>query len=198
MVGGLVENQQLDMPDPIFGLPFRRLMLTLGATELLAAFLCLFTGKKTLSLGLVIWLSINFMVYRIALWNMGWHRSCGLLIDPLRLSLATTDLIFSLSSTFLLVGSITALWLEHRKLQASESLKISCHSCGGHIKFAIQNLGQKIPCPHCQTTITLRKPENLKMACFFCKKRIEFPAHALHQKISCPHCKMDITLKESA
>ena len=63
-----------------------------------------------------------------------------------------------------------------------KSLKMSCSSCGGHIKFAVQNLGQRIACPHCQTAITLRQPENLKMSCFFCKGHIEFPSHALGQK----------------
>lgn len=66
------------------------------------------------------------------------------------------------------------------------------------LKFLIQNLGQKVPCPHCRNAVTLRKSENLKISCYFCKEHIEFPAHALGQKISCPHCKMDITLKESA
>lgn len=74
--------------------------------------------------------------------------------------------------------------------------KILCPSCGGHIQFAAQNLGQQIPCPHCRTTITLRKPELLKMSCAICKEHIAFPVHAIGQQIPCPHCKNEMTLKE--
>jgi DNA-directed RNA polymerase subunit RPC12/RpoP len=73
-----------------------------------------------------------------------------------------------------------------------------CPACGGHIEFAAQNLGQEIPCPHCQKTITLHKPDLLKMACFFCHGHIEFPTHAIGTKMACPHCKMNITLKAPA
>jgi len=78
------------------------------------------------------------------------------------------------------------------------TLKISCTSCGGHIEFPTNFFGERIPCPHCQATITLQKARNLKMSCLTCDGRIEFPAHAVGQKIPCPHCKMDITLKEPA
>lgn len=196
IIGGLSTTQILDLPDPILGFPFRYLMLTMGMMELFAALLCLFTDKKVLSLGLVAWLSANFIAYRIGLWSMGWQHSSGFLIVPLGLSLRNTDFIFSSVSIFLLIGGVAALWLERRTALAAEFLKISCPSCGLHVKFAIQNLGQKIPCPHCQTTITLRKPDFLKMSCFFCKEHIEFPTHAVGQKIKCPHCTNDITLKE--
>jgi len=91
-------------------------------------------------------------------------------------------------------AALMRLWLKGGLPQTIESIKMSCHSCGVHIEFAIQYIGQKIPCPHCQTTITLQKPENLKMSCFFCKEHIEFPSHATGQKIPCPHCAKTITL----
>ena len=75
---------------------------------------------------------------------------------------------------------------------------MSCPVCGVHIRFDERNLGQKIPCPHCQKAITLRKLDLLKMACFFCQEHIEFPPHAIGEKMPCPHCHMDITLKEPA
>lgn len=82
---------------------------------------------------------------------------------------------------------------------ASDLLKMSCPGCGGHIKFAPQNLSQKTNCPHCEQPVTLRPPdETLKMSCFFCHGHVQFPAHALGTKMPCPHCKMDITLKEPA
>jgi uncharacterized paraquat-inducible protein A len=99
------------------------------------------------------------------------------------------------------LGSFAALlwpWLRRLFPPASAFEKMTCPGCGVHIRFAIQNVGQNIPCPQCQTLITLRKPDLLKTLCFFCKGHIEFPAHAIGQKIHCPHCQMDITLKEPA
>jgi uncharacterized paraquat-inducible protein A len=108
------------------------------------------------------------------------------------------DGILTLIIIYLITGGIAIIWIERRKAHAAEFLKISCPACGGHIAFAIQNLGQQIPCPHCQAVIALRKPESLKMSCYFCKEHIEFPAHALGQKIPCPHCNRSITLMERA
>ena len=125
----------------------------------------------------------------------------GTLTDPLHFARGTIGLVFEFIPVYLLLGSYAAfagLWLERGRARAAETQKLFCPACGGHIKFAIQNLGQKIPCPHCQKTITLRKPENLKMSCFFCQGHIEFPSHVIGEKISCPHCKMEITLKEPA
>lgn len=198
VIGALGKSQVLDMPDPLFGVPFHYLMLVIGIIQLATACLLLFTNWRTAGLGLAAWIAANFLFSRVGLWNMGWHQSSGFMADALGLSLGATDAITSLLSTFLLIGSCAALWIERRLAQAAASLKISCPSSGGHIKFSIQNLGRKIPCPHCQTAITLRKPENLKISCFFCKEHIEFPGHAIGEKLKCPHCKMDITLKEPA
>jgi hypothetical protein len=199
ILGGLANVQLLEMSDPIFGLPFRDLMLFLGAAELLIAFPCLFTNKRTLSLSLVAWLSANFIVYRIGLWSMGWHHSCGFLIAPLGLSLASTDIVFSLSSIFLFVGSVMILWSDYKATQAAHFLKISCPACGGHVRFAIQNLGQQIPCPHCRAAMVLQSPgETMKMTCFLCGGHVEFPVHAIGQKIPCPHCAKSITLLKPA
>jgi len=109
-------------------------------------------------------------------------------------------------SVYLLIGSVAVFWLgknDQSLLSGSqtlsvEALKLSCPAGGGHIQFAIQNLGRKISCSHCQATVTLRQPgEKLKMSCFFCQGHIEFPPHALGRKISCPHCKGEITLQPS-
>ena len=111
VLGVFGTSQVLDLHDPIFGLPFRHLMLSMGIVELFVAFLCLFTNQRTLSLGLIAWLTANFLAYRIGLLTLDWHHSCGFLIDPLNLSLRTTDALMSAASVFLLIGSITTLWL---------------------------------------------------------------------------------------
>jgi uncharacterized paraquat-inducible protein A len=121
------------------------------------------------------------------------------LIAPLGLSLASTDIVFSLFSIFLFAGSVMILWSEYKAAKAAESLKISCPACGGHVKFPIQNLGRQISCPHCQAAMVLQSPgETMKMTCVLCGGRVEFPVHAIGQKIPCPHCAKTITLLKPA
>lgn len=198
-IGGLAKTQLLEMPDPIFGLPFRCLMLLLGASQLTCVFLCLFTNKQILGLGLAAWLSANFIFYRIGLLTMGWHHSCGFLIAPLGFSLSATDVILSLSSVLVLTASTSVLWIELRTCLTAEFLKTACPSCGTHLRFAVRNLGRQVSCPSCKTTIILRQPdENLKMTCILCGGHVEFPPHALGRKIQCPHCAKTITLLRPA
>ena len=196
--------QVLALPEPRLGVPLRYAVLAVGAFELLVALVCLFGKQAGLQLGWLAWLATNYLVYWIGLWAMHVHpqATCiGSFTDPLLLSRGTPGLITTVLPVYLLLGSYAAvgwLWWEQRKAKAARFLKMSCPSCGLHIRFDDRNLGQKIPCPHCQATITLRKPDLLKMTCFFCQEHIEFPAHAIGEKIPCPHCNMDITLKEPA
>jgi uncharacterized paraquat-inducible protein A len=125
----------------------------------------------------------------------------GSFSDAFGVSAATAGIMAEVTLAYLVLGSyfmLAGLWLQNRRVASKDEVKISCPSCGGHVTFASQNLGQQIPCPHCQAIIALRKPENLKMSCYFCKEHIEFPAHALGRKISCPHCNRSITLMERA
>lgn len=134
------------------------------------------------------------------------ERNAGCLTDPLHLSRGLVGMLIAFSPLYLLAGSFTAsgwLWLEGRPAQArkraAEFLKMPCPSCGGHVKFSVQNLGRKIACPHCRKEMTLRKPEeNLKMACVLCGGHVEFPPHAVGQKILCPHYAKTITLLKPA
>jgi ribosomal protein S27E len=190
--------------DPIFAISIGHLFSILSGICLGVALFTL-SGKPTFTRAMVIaWLATNLAAYCLGcLWNGG-HSLGGYLgsfSDAFGVSAATAGIMAEaaladlvLASYFMLIG----LWLQNRRVASGDYLKISCPSCGGHVTFASQNLGQRIPCPHCKAVIMLRKPDLLKMTCCFCKEHIEFPAHALGQKISCPHCKMDITLKESA
>jgi hypothetical protein len=194
--------QSLALPEPVLGIPLRYAVLLVGGLELVVALVCLFGRRVGPKIGWLAWLSVNFLVYWIGLRLMNCHpqTSCiGSLTDPLQIARGTTGLIIRFLPCYLVLGSVAAVvwfWRERRAAKAAESVKMSCPSCGGHIKFALTNLGLKNPCPHCKTKVTLRKPESLKMSCFFCKGHIEFPAHALGTKIPCPHCKKDITLIE--
>jgi hypothetical protein len=194
--------QVLALPEPMLGIPIRYAVLMVGGLELAAALICLFGKQPGLQAAWLAWLATNFVVYRISLLWMNFHpqATCiGSLTDPFHLSHGMTGFVIGIMPLFLLVGGYAAMvwvWLQGRLPQTIESAKMACHACGIHIEFAIQYLGRKIPCPHCQTAITLRRPENLKMSCSFCREHIEFPSHALGQIIPCPHCKMDITLNE--
>lgn len=107
----------LDATDPLIGIPFRQLLLVVGLAELLIAFFCLFTEKRRLSLLVVAWLSTNFLVYRLGLWFIGWHRPCGCmgsLSDMLHLSPRAADNIMKGVLAFLLIGSYLLLVLQWR------------------------------------------------------------------------------------
>ena len=196
------DAQVMAIPEPLLGIPLRYAVLLIGGIESFVALVCLFGKRVGFQLGLLAWLAINYSIYRIWLfWIHGnLQATCiGSLMDPLHLSRGLTGTVIILMPLYLLAGScVVAYWirLEARKIQIARFIKMSCPVCGGHIRFAHQNLGQKMPCPHCRKDLTLRKPDLLKISCFFCQGRIEFPSHAIGEKMPCPHCKMDITLKE--
>jgi hypothetical protein len=192
----------LTLPEPMLGVPLRHAVLAVGILELIAALLCLFGRQTRLQLGWVAWLATNDMVYRIGLLFMNFHpqATCiGSLTDPLHLASGVTGFIAASLPLYLFFGSYLAvfwLWQAARLAKPAKFYKMSCPACGVHIRFDRSNLGQRTPCPHCQKSITLRKPDLLKIACFFCKEHIEFPHHAVGEKMPCPHCNRDITLKE--
>jgi hypothetical protein len=196
IISSFGSSESLDIKDPIFGLGFRWLMGATAIIHLTLSFLILFTKRKLLGLGLTIWIVGNFLVYRIGLWTMGWMHSSGFNFDGIGISLKATDVITVWIALFLLAASCVVCWMGNRRIQATTFLKNFCPACGGHVKFAFENEGRQIPCPHCAKPMKLRREDNLKMSCFFCHEHISFPAHAIGQKIACPHCKMDITLKE--
>jgi hypothetical protein len=194
-------SQMLTFPEPALGIPVRYAVPAVGVLELTVALICLFGTRPGVQLGWLICLSFDLASYRVCLHYLHINpaASCiGALTDPLHLTHSVLAPVLPIIPICLLVaGSAAAvsLWLSRRK---SAYLKTSCPSCGTHIEFQASRLGEKTTCPHCQTTITLRRPEILKMSCFFCQGHIEFPAHAIGNKLQCPHCKKGITLKELA
>lgn len=190
--------------DPIFGISTRTVFLLFAATGLGIALTCLSTRNMKLQLTLMLWLVMNAAVYAVGIqWNGSSHLGMylGNVSGAFRLSPDTAWLLLKMIFFLLLTGCAVPLaWLQlnRSKFEAAVPLRMSCPACGGHIKFSRRNLGQQTPCPHCQKTITLRRPNLLKMSCFFCKGHIEFPAYAIGEKLRCPHCHQDITLKEPA
>ncbi len=105
---GLGNSKFLAVVDPIIGIKFGHLMLAVGVAEIAIALVCFFSNRQTLALGLVAWMSTNFVVYRLGLWWMDWHRPCnclGNLTDALHLSPQTADNIMKVLLAYLLIGS---------------------------------------------------------------------------------------------
>jgi uncharacterized membrane protein HdeD (DUF308 family) len=120
-------TQQLEISDPILGISFRQLLLCTGIVDLVAAYLCLFTNKRTLCLGLVAWLITIYAGYRVGLWTIGWYHPYPLLAnlrETLDISPVMADGIRTAISAFLFIGSVRMLWIENRKKYAAEPLKL--------------------------------------------------------------------------
>jgi hypothetical protein len=159
VIGFFGHSPVLDFSDPILGIQSRFLILIVGIVELVIVYLCLFTNMRSMGLGLVAWMAANFLVYRVGLWYLGWHRPCiclGSLVDVLNISPLVADVMLTASAVYLLVGSGLLLWQLPRN--AGSELKISCPRCGGHIAFPAHGIGQSISCPHCNAPIVLQKP----------------------------------------
>lgn len=191
--------------EPLSGINLPVFFSIVGGLELAVALICLFGQNALLQTSLVLWLAINLGVYQGGLWWLGisggFKGYLGGVSGAFGISVGIADLILKILVLYLLTGSLfSLLWSWAKKPPAEPQdnvdgdLKTVCPSCGGHIRFASQNLGQKIPCPHCQKETILRKSGLLKMSCYFCKEHIEFPSHAIGHKMRCPHCKNDITL----
>jgi DNA-directed RNA polymerase subunit RPC12/RpoP len=161
---GLQTTQVLDLQDPVSGVPFRYLLLLIGLMELFVCWLCLFTNKRALSLALVGWLAVNWAVYRMALWNMGWPHPwvlVGNLAELLKVSPALADCVVLGAALYLLAGSAILLLLTKRKPAAlpapMEYFKMHCPSCGGKTAFSARWAGQTIACPHCGSPLSLER-----------------------------------------
>jgi len=113
----------LDTADPLIGISFRQLLLLVGLVELLIAFFCLFTERRRFSVLALAWISTNFLVYRIGLWFIGWHRPCGCmgsLTDLLHISPRVADNIMKAVLAYLLIGSYAILFRQCRQRRAQE------------------------------------------------------------------------------
>jgi hypothetical protein len=119
---GLGNSKFLAVVDPIIGIKFGQLMLAVGMTEIVIALVCFFSKRQTRALGLVAWMSTNFVVYRLGLWWMDWKSPCGCLgnlTDALGIAPQTADNIMKVLLAYLLIGSYGLLiwqWRRGRKL----------------------------------------------------------------------------------
>lgn len=115
---GLGNSKFLAVVDPILGIKFGQLMLLVGLAEVLIALVCFFRNRQAFALGLVAWLSTGFVIYRLGLWWMNWHRPCnclGNLTDALHISPQVADNIMKAVLAYLLIGSYGLLFWQWRK-----------------------------------------------------------------------------------
>jgi DNA-directed RNA polymerase subunit RPC12/RpoP len=187
--------------EPLFGLRTNTVFWILGTEATALALACVYMRQSRLKLGLVLWFAATVVIYWLGLRWQGVDSLRGYIAGlahtftiPGGLTITLLTLLFS----YLLVGSVALLVWDCLAGPEELELKATCVHCGGHIAFSSDNLGQKIPCPHCSKETTLRKPSMVKTSCYFCQGHIEFPTHAIGQRIHCPHCKMGIILKEPA
>ena len=122
----------LAVVDPIIGIKFGLLMLAVGVAEIVIAAVCFFSKRQTLALGLVAWMSTNFVVYRLGLWWMDWHRPCsclGNLTDALHISPQTADNIMKVLLAYLLIGSYGLLIWQCKKQRTQTSTETTGNGC---------------------------------------------------------------------
>lgn len=122
IVAGLGDAKFLTVVDPILGLKFGQLMLLVGVVEIVIALVCIFSKRQTLALGLVAWMSTNFVVYRLGLYWMNWQKPCsclGNLTDAIHIRPETADNIMKVLLAYLLIGSYGLLiwqWRQRKQL----------------------------------------------------------------------------------
>jgi hypothetical protein len=103
----------LDTPDPIIGVPFRTVFLTVGELEFLVGLACFRATSMPWRASLVAWLASSFVAYRLGLVWVGWDRPCpcaGTLTDALHLPPQAADAIMKAVLAYLFVGSYACLW----------------------------------------------------------------------------------------
>jgi hypothetical protein len=118
----------LTVVDPILGIQFKHLLLAAGMAELAIATVCFLSKANRLATVLVVWLATSFVVYRLGLWWIGWHKPCscmGSLTDTLHISPMVADNIMKVVLAYLLIGSYATLFWFWRQRIKSASAPIS-------------------------------------------------------------------------
>ncbi len=127
IVSALGNSAVLARPDPILGIHFNHLLMSVGVVEFAVAILCLGRTTQKLALGLIAALSINFLSYRVGLWISDWPGYCpclGTLTQALHLSARHADLLTLLMLVYLMLGSfwfLACTWRGHERQRKSAS-----------------------------------------------------------------------------
>jgi hypothetical protein len=119
-------DRVLQLPDPIFGLPFRYVFFGAGVAELVVAGFCFLGKQVALRIKLVASLTTNFAVYRLGLVWLGYHKPCscmGNFTGMLHISPEVADNVMKIILIYLLAGSYGSLfWLWRQQNSVSTAL----------------------------------------------------------------------------
>ena len=122
LISGFGHEKILLTIDPLTGFQFRNLFRIVGCIETAVAFLLIFNKQIWLSAGLVSWLATGFLVYRLGLVLVGYHKPCsclGNLTDALHIPPQTADTAMKIILAYLLIGSYATLfWLWRQRGKA--------------------------------------------------------------------------------
>lgn len=105
----------LDAHDPIFELPFRRLLLAAGFVEGAVGLLCLVIQGTAIRAWSVLWLASMLAMYRIGLVWVGYLRPClclGTLTDRLHLDPVLTERALIGLVAVMFIGCVIVLYAE--------------------------------------------------------------------------------------
>jgi len=119
--------QILNMPDPVFNIPFRDVFRAAAIVELLVACVCLFVKSIYLRASVLAWVSSIFVVYRFGLVYLHYHKPCnclGSMTQVLHIPQQIADMGIRIVLIYLFVGSYGILfWLwRQRKTKACISV----------------------------------------------------------------------------
>jgi hypothetical protein len=117
----------LHEPDPIFSITFRHLFYAVGCVELSLSIICLLGDCLELRLLFLASLSTCFVIYRIGMNWINYHRPCpclGTLTETLHVSPQTADTAMKYISAFIVIGSYCSLyWLWKQRRQFGVSIE---------------------------------------------------------------------------
>jgi len=121
----------LAIPDPVIGISYRNLLFGVGLLEVLIGWFCFMGRQRKLALGLTAWLATAFVIYRLSLIWLDYHKPCnclGTLTDALHISPNAADTVMKVILAYLLVGSYGILiwqWVRSRRLAVHDPLPSS-------------------------------------------------------------------------
>jgi hypothetical protein len=114
----------LVVDDPIFKIPFRQVFYIIGLLEIAIAIVCLSGTPIRLQACLVAWLGTCFLLYRVGLIFVDYHRPCscmGNLTDALNISPRLADEIAKVVLVYLLFSGYATLFFCWRSKNLNES-----------------------------------------------------------------------------
>lgn len=123
----------LARPDPIIGITYSSLFLIVGLTEIGIGIYCLMPRRSHyLAIRLLVWLCVNFSLYRYALWWIDAKAPCGCfgtLTERLHIESDTAAIALDSIFAVLIVGVCVAFFLEtavRRKASAALLSEAGC------------------------------------------------------------------------